>query len=217
MKSWINILNTLDDYFEGKSDNEKWMIILMIFVVIGYISYSLFYPYAEGEYNQSKKKTESLQRSIMNHKQYLQSITKNGDREFYIKKYSKEIDSTQKKIDITNDSINFISSNLDELKPLMFNKENWSIFLNSITDQAKVQAVNIDYIDNKYVDNNQSFGHVLEISVGCNGSYKQIVKFINQLERSILVTDIYATHIYLDKNSTTINADINISVWGVNH
>jgi len=88
--------------------------------------------------------------------------------------------------------------------------------LNSITKQAKKQEVNINYIENNYVNNDGSFGHVLQISVGCSGQYKQIVKFVNQLEKAVLVTDIYGSHLYLDKNDTMVSADINISVWGVN-
>jgi hypothetical protein len=217
MKAWIDLLNKLDEFFEPKSDNEKWMTIGMIFVVIGYMAYSLFLPYAEDRYNASDREKKKLQKSIITHKEYLKSITINGDREFYIKKYDRDIKVLKKKITTANDDISFISSSLEELSDLMFNKENWSKFLNSIAQQAKKQNVNINYIENQYVDNNGSFGHVLQIAVGCDGSYKNIAKFVNQLEKNVLVTDIYGTHIYLDKNNTTTAADINISVWGINH
>jgi len=217
MKAWIDTLNKLDEFFEPKSDNEKWMTIGMIFVVIGYMAYSLFLPYAEDRYNASDREKKKLQKSIITHKEYLKSITINGDREFYIKKYDRDIKVLKKKITTANDDISFISSSLEELSDLMFNKENWSKFLNSIAQQAKKQNVNINYIENQYVDNNGSFGHVLQIAVGCDGSYKNIAKFVNQLEKNVLVTDIYGTHIYLDKNNTTTAADINISVWGINH
>jgi len=217
MKAIVNILNQLDEYFEDKSENEKWMMIGLIAVVIGYASYSLFYPFAEEKYNTAKQKSKKIQKSIQTNKQYLQGITVNGDIEFYVKKYSNDIKKLEKNIDNSNDEITFISTNLEKLSPLLFNKESWSKFLNSITKQAKKQAVNIDYIENNYVDNNGSFGHVLQISVGCYGQYKQIVKFVNQLEKSVLVTDIYGSHLYLDKNDTVVSADINISVWGINN
>jgi hypothetical protein len=217
MKAWIDLLNTLDEFFEPKSENEKWMTIGMIFIVIGYMAYSLFLPYAEDRYNASNREKKKLQKSIITHKEYLNSITVNGDREFYVKKYDRDIKVLKKKIVDANKDISFISTSLEELSGLMFNKKNWSKFLNSITKQAKDQAVNINYIENEYVDNNGSFGHVLQISIGCDGEYKNITKFINQLEKNILVTDIYGTHIYLDDNDTTTAADINISVWGINH
>jgi len=217
MKSLINILNSLDDYFETKSDNEKWMMIGMMTIIIGYISYTFFYPFAEEKFKQAQRKNNALQKNISSNKQYLQSITKNGDRNFYVKKYDKDIKNLEKNIDKANDNINFISENLEKLSPLMFNKENWSKFLNSITKQAKEQRVKINYIDNTYVDNNGSFGHVLQTGVGCTGTYKNITKFINRLESSVLVTDIYGLDLYSDQNNTAVSADINISVWGVNH
>jgi hypothetical protein len=216
MKAIVNILNNLDEYFELKSENEKWMMIGLLALVIGYSSYTLLYPFAEEKYKTAEHKNKELEKGIRKNKEYLQGITVGGDIEFYVKKHSNDIENINKNIDTVNSEISFISSNLEELSPLLFNKESWSKFLNSITLQAKNQTVNINYIENNYVDNNGSFGHVLQISVGCSGQYKQIVKFLNQLEKSVLVTDIYGSHLYLDKNNTIVSADINISVWGVN-
>ena len=70
--------------------------------------------------------------------------------------------------------------------------------------RAEVQNVEIAYITNKYVDNNGSFGYVLEIAVGCKGGYQNIVKFMNEIEQNKLVTDIYGTEFALDKNSSDI-------------
>ena len=217
MKAIVNILNSLDEFFDAKSQNEKWMMILMVTTIIGYISYSFFYPFAEDKYKVAQNKNSSLKKSIATHTQYLQSISQNGDRNYLVKKYDSDIKKLNEQIDTTNDNISFIMTNLDELSPLLFNKKSWSKFLNSITKQAKKQLVKINYIENNYVDNNGSFGHVLQIGVGCSGSYKNIVKFMNQLEKSVLVTDIYGSHLYLDKNDTIVSADVNISVWGVNH
>jgi Tfp pilus assembly protein PilO len=212
-----SFLHSLDEFFKDKSENEKWMIILMIVVVIGYMAYSLFLPYAQEKLNSSTQHRNSLQKSIRTHKQYIQSITVGGDRDYYIKKYDKDIINLEKNILNTNENINFISAKLEELSPLLFNKKSWSIFLNSITKQAKKQNVKIEYINNNYIDNNGSFGHILEIAVGCKGEYKNIAKFMNRLEKNVLVTDIYGSNIYMDNNKSITLADINISVWGINH
>ncbi len=217
MKFIVDLLDSLDGYFEEKTENEKWMLIAMLTLVIGYLSYAFFLPFTEDKYNKAQRDNHSLQSSIQKHKRYLQEITVNGDIEFYVKKYSQDIENLNKDINIANDDISFIVTNLEELSPLLFNKESWSKFLNSITKQANRQHVNINYIENNYVENSGNFGHLLQIEVGCSGEYKQIVKFINQLEKSVLVTDVYEAHLYLDKNDTVVSADINISVWGVNH
>ena len=58
---------------------------------------------------------------------------------------------------------------------------------------------------------------MLEIGVQCAGDFKNIIKFMNDLEQNALVTDIYRSSIYVDANRSVILSDINISVWGVNH
>jgi len=212
-----SILDSLDNAFKDKSENEKWMVILLIVAVIGYMTYELFLPYAQERFNQSESEKKALQKSIGEHKQYIQSITKNGDRDFYVKKYDQDIADLEKRILKVNEDINFIVASLNDLSPLLFNKESWSRFLNSIAREAKEQDVQLRYINNEYVDSNGSFGHVLEISLGCEGEYKNIAKFINQLEKSVLVTDIYGSSIWMERNNTVTFADINISVWGINH
>jgi len=75
----------------------------------------------------------------MKNKQYIASITVNGDRDFYIKKYDKDIKDLEDGIKMINLDINYISSKLEELSPLLFNKESWSRFLDSITKEARDQ------------------------------------------------------------------------------
>jgi len=211
-----SFLESLDNAFKDKSENEKWMMIGLIVMVIGYLSYSFFLPYAEEKKNTSENKKRVLQKSIAEHKQYISSITVNGNRDFYVNKYTTDISNLEKNMLQSNADINFISSQLEELSPLLFNKKSWSKFLNSLTIEAKEQGVEIKYLENEYVDNNGSFGHILEIGVGCEGEYKNIVKFINKIEKNILVTDVYANSIYMDENASMTFSDINISVWGIN-
>ena len=212
-----NFLESLDNAFKDKGENEKWMMIGMIVLVIGYLSYSLFLPYAEEQKIASENKKRALQKSIAEHKQYISSITVGGDRDFYVHKYTTDVSNFEKNTLQINADIDFISSQLDELSPLLFNKKSWSKFLNSLTLEAKEQGVEIKYLENEYVDNNGSFGHILEIGVGCEGEYKNIVKFINKIEKNVLVTDVYANSIYMENNNSTTFSDINISVWGINH
>jgi hypothetical protein len=217
MKFIEDKLEELDAYFAPKKESEKWLIILGVAGIIAYLAYAYLLPYTEKMYQKSETSKKSIEKSIVDNNMYLNSITVNGDREFYVKKFDHDI--VTKKANIVNfkKKIEFIDGNLEKLSDMLFNQKSWSRFLNSITDKAEIQNVDIQYITNKYVDNNGSFGYVLEIGVGCKGEYKGIVKFMNELEQNVLVTDIYGTKFSLDSNSSKILADINISVWGVNH
>ncbi len=218
MKFLEDKLEALDLYFAPKKESEKWIVILGIAGIIAYLGYELLLPYTEDLYKKSDRSKKSIQKQITDNKTYLNSITVGGDREFYVKKFDKDIVTKKGNIvEITN-KIKFIDSNLEKLSDMLFNQKSWSKFLNSITNKAEVQNVDLQYITNKYVDKEHgNFGHVLEIGIGCKGEYKNIIKFMNELEQNVLVTDIFKTSFTSDTNSSNIVADIDISVWGINH
>jgi len=217
MKFIEDKLEALDIYFAPKKESEKWLLILGVAGIIAYLGYSLLLPYTEELYNTSERSKKRIQKNINSNNTYLRSITKNGDRDFFIKKFDRDITMKKKKIINLNDRIKFIDGNLEKLSDMLFNQKSWSRFLNSITQKAEIHNVDLEYIDNKYADNNGSFGHVLEIGIGAVGSYKDVVKFMNELEQNVLVTDIFETRFELDNNSSDLKSDIHISVWGINH
>ena len=217
MKFVEDKLENLDIYFAPKKESEKWMLILGVAGIIAYLGYSLLLPYTEELYNKSEKSKKRIEKSIIDNRTYLNSITVSGDRDFYVKKYDNDILIKKKNIVNINDKIKFIDSNLEKLSDMLFNQKSWSRFLNTITQKAEIHNVDLEHITNKYADNNGSFGHVLEIGLGATGNYRNIVKFMNELEQNVLVTDIFETRFALDNNSSDIKADINISVWGINH
>ncbi len=217
MKFLEDKLEALDTYFAPKKESEKWIVILGVAGVIAYLAYAYLLPYTDKMYKKSETTKKSIQKSIINNNTYLNSITVSGDRNYYVKQFDNDI--ARKKTDIIkiNKDIKFIDKNLEKLSDMLFNQKSWSRFLNSITHKAEVQNVDLKYITNNYVDSNGSFGHVLEIGLGCKGKYKSIVKFMNELEQNVLVTDIYGTKFTSDENSSDVIGDINISVWGINH
>ena len=71
-------------------------MILMIVAVIGYASYSLFLPFAEDKLKKSTKEKKTLQKSIIENKQYINSITVGGSRDFYVKRFDEDILNLEK-------------------------------------------------------------------------------------------------------------------------
>jgi len=217
MKFIEDKLEALDAYFEPKKESEKWLIIIGVAGIISYIAYEYFFPYTENLFKTSESKKQTLEKRMADNTRYLEGITVNGDRDYKVKKYDKEIAQKKQQVKNIKNDITLVNSNLSKLSDMLFNKKNWSIFLNSLTQTAQTNNVDIVSIDNEFLSSNGNFGHVLEIDLGCSGSYKDIVKFVNDIEQNKLVTDVYGTHIYIDENTSQIFADINISVWGINH
>jgi len=215
MKYIADKLESIDHYFSAKKESEKWLMIGGIASIIAFAAYSYFIPAAENLFHDSETKKNRLTKSIANEETYLNSITVGNDRNYYIKKFDRDIQEQNMQISDLNKKISYIDTNLQRLSRMLFNEKSWSIFLHSITESAKANNIDIGSISNNYLNNKGSFGHVLEIDVGGQGEFKNLVKFMNEIEQNVLVTDIYASHLIGGKRG--VNADINISVWGINH
>jgi len=217
MKFFADKMEALDKYFDGKKQSESYLIIAVVAGLIGTLAFMLFLPYTEAEFESSKAQKNQIKKNINTQNQYLQSITVGGDRDYHVKSKNREIATKKSDISSYKAKIKFVNLNLNQLSDMLFNKKSWSKFIDSISSTANSRDVVIREITNEYIDNNGSFGYVLKVSVGCKGDYNGIVKFVNELEQNILVTDVYASHIYSDSNTSDALADINISVWGINH
>lgn len=217
MRAIADKLEELDHYFENKKESEKWVMIGLVALVFGYLLYTYLFPYAEEKYKNSQIQREQITKKIAEETRYLNSITIGGDRNFYVKKFDRDIKARKNWIANYDKKISLLDEKFQRLSEILFNKKNWSIFLESISDRANKNDVELISLTSKYVDQNKSFGHVLEMGISCEGRYGSILSFINDIEQSKLVTDIYHTDLGIDANRSVVKADIKISVWGVNH
>ncbi len=209
-------MEKIDNYFSSKSETEKWLIIIVLSSMIGYIVYIYLYPYAKERFTQSNLTRKKLLKKISEEETYLSSITVGGDRNFYVKKFDRDIKKKKGQIKDYKYKIKVLEKSFQKLSEVLFNRQNWAQFLDSITLRAHVNGVKIIDLINEYVNDKKSFGHVLQIVIKCQGEFQGIMSFINDLEQNKLVTDVYRSRIYLDPNVNEVVSDLNISVWGVN-
>ncbi len=211
------IFRQIDDYFSQKSNLEKVSLIALLSLVAGYFLYIFFVDSAKGIYEKSHKQKIQLERSIAQHEAYLRNMADGNGAEYAVSSLEEKIDVMKAQMKNDEETIQLVDKNLKDLSGLLFNKENWSQFLTSITTRASTNNVVIETISNRYVDNEGSFGHVLEIGIKCRGDFRGIVGFMGDMEKNTLVTDIFSSDIKPNEQQGDLVADINISVWGVNH
>lgn len=218
MKFIDDLLDNIDNYFEGKKESEKTLMIFASAAIVGYLAYLMFLPFCEDRYNATETEKSALQKTIDEQKNYMRSITLNGDKDAIVKKITNDISMKKQEVAQMVEKMKLIDGNMMKLSDMIFNPKSWSLFLNSISTRAEAHKVSILKIDNKYVDNNSTdFGHVLKIKVKCEGSYANLMLFINELEQNRLVTDLYNSKLTSGTTQGKIIGDLNISVWGVNH
>lgn len=213
-----NILEKLDIYLNAKQENEKNIMIYGAGLLIAFLAYYILLPIAEDRYNYTAEEKEKTQKVLGEQEAYMASISQNGDKDFKVKQLSSEIAQNKQTILDLENKTSLINNSMHKLEDMIFDKKSWSNFLDSITATASNHNVSILKLDNNFTESNQTtFGHVLEIKIKCQGEYKDILKFMNDIEQNRLVTDIYGSQLKVNKKRSAILADLNISVWGINN
>ncbi|BDY11992.1 type 4a pilus biogenesis protein PilO [Hydrogenimonas cancrithermarum] len=214
MKILEDLLEKLDNYFEEKKESEFYLMVLAVVAVFGLISYSYLIPITEKQLKKDLKQQKKLEKKIRGEKSYLSSVTVNGDQRYRIKKLQNEIAKLKIRYSDLKEINEYSDYQIQTLSELLFNEKNWAKFLDSIALKAKKNNIDISLISNKFVNNEDSFGHVLEIGVDCEGNYRNMIRFMNEIEESELVVDIYNIQLESDEN---IKANFKVSVWGINY
>jgi lipopolysaccharide export LptBFGC system permease protein LptF len=211
----MSTFDKIDEYLKDKKSSEVSLVFFMIFAVIAVIVYLYVFPITEKNLKQTKRAVLNMNQKLNQERSYLRSITVNGDKEFYIKKMQQEIRETKILLEKTSYENAYVDSKLKELSYLLFNDKNWANFLDSIAFLAKQNHINIQSIKNEFTKLDfQKIDKVLNVTVDFSGSFQNILKFINSLEESQLVVDIYELNL---KSSNTIEGTLNIAVWGMKY
>ncbi len=215
MSSSENLFEKLDSSLSSKKESELALIFLMIFVFIGFLIYSYVFPITDKKLKITKRNLIVMNKKVQDEKGYLRSITVRGDQRFYIKKASNELKKAKLLLKKTIETNTYVDNKLKDLSYLLFNNQNWAKFLDSITLIAAKNHVKIKIIENKINEPSlQKIEQILNLKVEFNGKFKNIMNFINSIEESKLVVDIYEMNL---TGAAGIDGYINIGVWGMKY
>ncbi len=205
----------IDNYLKDKKSSELSLLFLMAFVAIGFVMYYSVFPVTEKMLKQTKHAQKNIQSKLNQEKAYLRSVTRNGDKNFVIKKFDKEVKKQKQQLEDTKYANGYVDTKLKELSYLLFNDKNWAKFLDSITFIGQKYGIEVGLIKNSFFEPNlQEIKQVLTVEVDFNGEFKNVMKFINELEESKLVVDINNLEL---KSSNTITGTLDIAVWGMKY
>lgn len=215
MNSIDSLLDKIDLFFKDKKNNEIYLIFAMVFAVIGFIFYSYLYPVTEQILNQSMKNAKEVEKKLHDEQAYLVSVSRDGDATFLIKKVKSDIENSKLLLEKTIYMNDYVDNKLKNLSYLLFNDENWAKFLNTISQLAQKYSVRIKVIENKINEPSiQKIEQILTLKVTFNGSFANTMKYMNAIEESELVVDIYELNCTGQKD---IEGQFNIAVWGMKY
>jgi hypothetical protein len=201
-------LQKIDSFFKNKSKKDTNYIYIMIVGVIIAISYP-FYDLSVDEFTNMKDKVDKVTQKLNADKVYLQV-----NPEIKITKIMQDIKRLESELLVNKENNEYIKSKIDTISSLIYDERAWGEYINSISKNAKKYNIKLVNLTNKYVDNNESFGHMLDITVDVKGKYQNTLRFINSLETSELVVDI---HDFSIKAEDALNTKLYISVWGITY
>jgi len=209
----MSILDRLDNYYYSKKPNEVWLIVILVSVLIGYLIYTLLSPIASDYRESQESRNIELTNSIDEANSFLRSITVNGDRDYMVKQLNKKIVNKRVELNSYRTKLAKLTGAIKNLNGVLYTKDNWSKFLHNIAIKAKDNNLKVATISNEILDQNGTFGKVLDINIKCSGEYGDILSFMNDLEQTKLVANI--TNVKLKASDISPQADINLTVWGI--
>lgn len=200
-------LYSLDQSLGQKSNKDKTMLSIMIFASLFAISYLFLWESSEASFKVSHEKALKAEEALNFDKQYLSANP--PERITQIEQETMEIERQHAQYMHYNA---YIKEQLEQISSLYYDERVWGAYLDSISRYARSYNVKLAKFGNTLQTDNSSFGHVLDISIASEGSYKNTLKFINALEQSRLVVDLHDFNISANEK---LKGDLNISVWGI--
>ena len=215
MNSFDIIFDKIDNYLKEKKNSETSILFFLLFVIVGFLSYSYIYPITDAKLKQTSRLAKDMDKKLLDEISYIRSISKDIDEAFIIKKVKQDIETSKLLLEKTTFTNAYVDNKLKELSYLLFNDENWAKFLNSITRLAHEYSIDIKLIENKINEPSiQKIEQILNLKVDFSGHFTNSIKFINALEESELVVDVYELTCLGQKN---IECQVNIAVWGMKY
>lgn len=202
-----DVLYNLDQSLSQKSDRDKTMLFIMIFASLVAFSYLLLWESAETNFNSSHEKAMQMSTDLNFDKQYLDANP--PERIAQIEAETAAIEKQHSHYIHYN---TYIKEQIDQISYLYYDAKVWGAYLDSVSRYARANKVKLVRFGNTWQMDNNSFGHVLDISISSEAPYKNALKFINALEQSYLVVDLHDFNMSVDDK---FRGDFNISVWGI--
>lgn len=211
-----SILTKIDNYFETKKSSETSLILFGVLFIVAFVVYMLTWDPAQQHYDQTQSDHQIITNKLTNTNSFLQQQTVNGDVYYKVKQAQSGLNRLKNDLNLAQKTNLYFDDKLKELSYLLFNEQNWAKFLDSLALLAAKNDVKITKIENDFKNPSpQKIEQVLDIRVDMEGSFKNIVGYINSVEESDLVVDV--SHMDLNSTSKDLKGNIGIFVWGMKY
>jgi len=204
-----DFLGDIDKSFSQKKQQEVYMTYVMIAAALIAASYLLLWDSAEQGFLQTQAQTQKVEKNIKKDNDFLRfnPVTKISQLKAETIQYKKDFVTVK-------DQSEYIKYKIEQISSLYYDEQAWGEFIDSIAENAKKYGLKLKYLSNDFSNDQDTFGHVLDIEVKLKGNFQKTMKFVNSLEQSFLVVDIHDVNL---SASNKVNSALKISVWGITY
>ena len=204
-----DFLGDIDKSFAEKKQQEIYMTYVMIAAALIAASYLLLWDSAEQGFNQTLTQTQKIEKKIVDDNNFLKwnPVTKISQLKAETVQYKKDFVTVK-------DQAEYIKYKIEQISSLYYDEQAWGEFIDSITENSKKYGLQLKYLSNDFSNDQNTFGHVLDIELKVKGNFHKTMKFVNSLEQSFLVVDIHDVNL---SSSDKIDSALKISVWGITY
>jgi len=200
-------MNKIEKYLNNIEAKQKYLIYFMIFGLIAYFFVQVMMPVKEN-IDILESQISELQTKLMNNS--LSKLKKSK----YLK--TKEVLVLKSKQEKQKEEINNLISGLYKLKYAFYDNKEWAKSLDDILKYSLKRNLEIDYIKNINVKNNNSpelLKKKRSLEISGTGNYIDIVAFISYIDNLNTLLKFKNTQIKLDDKG--LNFKLFIDMYGI--
>jgi hypothetical protein len=175
---------------------------------VSFLVYNFIYTTTKQKFDEVKNKQIDIKMNLEQSDQKLQILIAN--------KNEQELSNLKEKLKLLKEHNDFLETKFNQLNALVFDEKKWTNFLDNLTLLAIDNDIKIIKIQNN-IKNKTSYelNEVIQIDIEFNSNFKNIVKYINKIEESVLLVDIRDITLLVDQNE--LKAMIKILIYGVKY
>lgn len=213
-----SILEKLDTYFDNKSQNESQIMFLGVFAIIAFVGYMVVFPISQEYFDQKESAFNNISKNLNDTNNYLKSVSgpDGGDREYKIKEFQANLQNQIDQLNLLKSYNGYFEGKLRDVSELTYSEKNWAKFLDDLTLLADENSIKISLLQSERKEPDlKKIEEVLNINLKLEGSFSDILKYINYIEESEMVVDI--NHLDINSTGKNLGGSMNIAVWGMKY